>query len=77
MESGFELPIADVVSGRINELAVEVECGQTRLVVKYFEPMDSPVVSELEYAAHRIEILAGGRTLPIKEGGEVRAARWL
>jgi DNA-binding NtrC family response regulator len=64
MESGFELPIADAVSGRINELAVDVEGGQTRLVVKYIEPTDGSVVSELEYAAHlaahRIEILAGG-----------------
>jgi transcriptional regulator with GAF, ATPase, and Fis domain len=72
MESGFELPIADAMSGRINELAVDVEGGQTRLVVKYFEPMDSSVVSQLEYAAHlaahRIEILAGGGT-PTHQGG--------
>jgi transcriptional regulator with PAS, ATPase and Fis domain len=62
----FELPNVGAVSGRINELAVDVEGGQTRLVVKYFEPMDGAVVSELEYAAHlaahRIEILAGGGT---------------
>jgi len=60
----FELPNAGAVSGKINELAVDVEGGQTRLIVKYFEPLDGSVVSELEYAAHlaahRIEILAGG-----------------
>jgi hypothetical protein len=42
------------VSGRINKLTVDVEGGQTRLVVKYFEPMDGLVVSELEYAAMSI-----------------------
>jgi hypothetical protein len=48
----FELTNTDAVSGRINELAVDVEGGQTRLVVKYFEPIDGSVVSELEFAAH-------------------------
>ncbi len=66
LEREFELPNAGVVSGRINELAVDVEGGQTRLVVKYLEPMDGSIVSELEYAAHlaahRIEVLAGGGT---------------
>jgi DNA-binding NtrC family response regulator len=64
--SEFELPNAGPVSGRINELAVEVEGGQTRFVVKYFEPIDIAVICELEsaahLAAHRIEILAGDRT---------------
>jgi transcriptional regulator with GAF, ATPase, and Fis domain len=63
LEHEFEFRNADAVSGRINELVVDVEGGQTNLVVKYFEPMDSAVVCELEYAAHlaahRIEILAG------------------
>jgi transcriptional regulator with GAF, ATPase, and Fis domain len=62
----FELPNSDPVSRRINELAVDVEGGQTRIVVKYVEPTDGMVVSELvdaaHLAAHRIEILAGGWT---------------
>jgi DNA-binding NtrC family response regulator len=80
LEREFELPITDAVFGRINELAVDVEGGQTRLVVKYFEPTDGSVVSELEYAAHlaahRIEILAGGGA-PINtegRGSEGRSA---
>jgi DNA-binding NtrC family response regulator len=60
----FELPSTGAVPGRVNELAVDVEGGQTSFVVKYLEPMDLAVICELEsaahLAAHRIEILAGG-----------------
>ncbi len=64
LEREFKLPNAGAGAGRIKELAVCVEGGQTHLVVKFREPMDSAVVCELEYAAHlaayRIELLAGG-----------------
>jgi DNA-binding NtrC family response regulator len=68
----FELPNAGAVSGRVNELAVDVEGGQTRFVVKYLEPIDCAVVSDLEsaahLAAHRIEILAGAGGLSHRGG---------
>jgi hypothetical protein len=51
-EREFELPKAGAVSGRIIELGVDVQGGQTCLVVKYFKPMDSSVILELEHAAH-------------------------
>jgi transcriptional regulator with GAF, ATPase, and Fis domain len=64
LEREFKPPNAVAVTGRISELAVCVEGGQTHLVVRFYEPMDGVVVCELEYAAHlaahRIEILAGG-----------------
>ncbi len=60
----FKPPNAVAVVGRISELVVGVEGGQTHLVVRFYEPMDGMVVCELEYAshlaAHRIEMLAGG-----------------
>lgn len=63
IEREFKIPNA-VVGGKGKELAVSVEGGQTRLVVKFIEPPDSAAVCELEYAAHlaahRIEILFGG-----------------
>jgi hypothetical protein len=63
MERKFKIPNA-AVAGRIKELAVSVEGGQTYLVVKFLEPPDSASVCELEHAAHsaahRIEVLAGG-----------------
>lgn len=72
LENGFEIPNTGDVSGRVNELAVDVEGGQTRFVVKYFEPIDSAVICELEsaahLAAHRIEILAGGVALSHRGG---------
>jgi DNA-binding NtrC family response regulator len=74
----FKLPNPDPLSGRINELAVDVEGGQTRLIVKYLEPLDGSVVCELEYAAHlvahRIEILAGGG-MPTHQGGRGSGSR--
>jgi transcriptional regulator with GAF, ATPase, and Fis domain len=64
LEREFKPPNAIAVVGRIGELAIGVEGGQTHLVVKFLEPMDGAVMRELEYAAHlaahRIEILAGG-----------------
>ena len=71
MEREFKIPNA-VVTGRIKELSVSVEGGQTHLVVKFLEPPDGAAVCELEYAvylaAHRIEILAGGGTRPDRAG---------
>jgi DNA-binding NtrC family response regulator len=62
-EREFKPPKAVAGVGRIAELAVGVEGGQTRLVVRFYEPIGGAMVSELEYAAHlaahRIEILAG------------------
>ena len=64
MEREFKPPNAVAVVGRICELTVGVEGGQTHLVARFYEPMDGVVVCELEYAAHlaahRIEILAAG-----------------
>jgi transcriptional regulator with PAS, ATPase and Fis domain len=64
LEREFKPPNAIAMVGRIGELAVAVEGGQTHLVVKFLEPIDGSGVRELEYAAHlaahRIEILAGG-----------------
>ncbi len=64
LEREFKPPNAVAVAGRIGELAVGVEGGQTHLVVRFYEHLDGAVVCELEYAAHlaahRIEILAGG-----------------
>jgi transcriptional regulator with GAF, ATPase, and Fis domain len=58
----YKIPNTHVV-GRIRELAVSVEGGQTHLVVKFIEPLDIAAICALEYAAHlaahRIEILAG------------------
>jgi DNA-binding NtrC family response regulator len=63
MDREFKTPNAIMV-GRIKELAVSVEGGQTHLVLKFLEPLDSATVCELEFAAylaaHRIELLAGG-----------------
>ena len=79
IEREFKIPNA-VVIGRIKELAVSVEGGQTRLVVKFLEPLDSAAVCALEFAAylaaHRIEILAGGerRTHHGEAEGEGRSA---
>jgi DNA-binding NtrC family response regulator len=71
MDREFKIPNA-VVVGRIKELAVSVEGGQTHLVLKFLEPLDSATVWELEYAAHlaahRIEILAGGGGRPDRAG---------
>jgi len=68
LERELKLPNAGVGLGRINELAVSVEGGQTQLIVKFREPVESAVVCELEYAAHlaayRIELLAGGGLRP-------------
>jgi hypothetical protein len=59
IEREFKVPTA-VAVGRIKELAVSVEGGQTRLVVKFLEPLDSAAVCALEFAAylaaHRIEV---------------------
>jgi transcriptional regulator with PAS, ATPase and Fis domain len=64
LEREFKTPSAVAVVGRISELAAGVEGGQTRLVVRFYEPTYGAVVCELEYAAylaaHRIEFLAGG-----------------
>ena len=63
-EREFKPPNAVAIAGRIGELAVGVEGGQTHLVMSFYEPTDGAVVCELEYAAHlaahRIEILVGG-----------------
>jgi DNA-binding NtrC family response regulator len=63
MDREYKIPNTPVV-GRIRELAVSVEGGQTHLVVKFIDPLDIAAVCALEYAAHlaahRIEILAGG-----------------
>jgi len=65
LEREFKTPSAVAVVGRISELAAGVEGGQTRLVVRFYEPTYGAVVCELEYAAylaaHRIElvVLAG------------------
>jgi hypothetical protein len=63
----FKPPNAGAAAGRINELAVNTG-GQTRLVVKFFEPMDSTVIRWFEYdaclAAQRIELLASGLLRP-------------
>jgi len=60
----LKLPNAGAGAGRINQIAVCVKEGQTRLIVKFFEPVDSAVVCELKYATHlaayRIELLARG-----------------
>jgi hypothetical protein len=68
LEREFKPPNAGAVTGRINELAVSFEGGQTHLVVKFREPMDGALVCELECAAHlaarRIEFLAGGGAHP-------------
>jgi len=64
LEREFKPPNAIAVVGRISELAVVIEGGQTHLVVRFYEPLDGAVICELEYAAHlaahRIEILARG-----------------
>ena len=66
LEREFKHPNAGAVTGRINELAVSFEGGQTHLVVKFREPMDGALVCELECAANlaarRIEFLAGAVT---------------
>ncbi len=71
-EREFKPPNAGAAAGRINELAVCAVGGQTRLVVKFLEPLDGAVVCELEYAAHlaalRIEILAGVVARPDRVG---------
>src|SRR5262249_11481672 len=76
-EREFQIPNA-VVVGRIKELAISVEGGQTRLVVKFLEPLDSAAVCALEFAAylaaHRIEVLAGGG-LRTDRAGERNADR--
>jgi transcriptional regulator with GAF, ATPase, and Fis domain len=64
LERELKLPNHSASAGSINELAACVEGGQTQLVVKFCEPVDTAVVCELWYAAHlaayRIELLAGG-----------------
>jgi transcriptional regulator with GAF, ATPase, and Fis domain len=76
LEREFKPPIAVAVAGRIGELAIDVEGGQTHLVVSFYEPTDGAIVFELEYAAHlaahRIEILAGvgARTERAVKGSE-------
>lgn len=64
----LKLPNAGSIAGRISELAVSVEGGQTYLVVRFYTPTDGAAVCELEYAAHlaayRIELLAGGMARP-------------
>jgi len=63
LEREFKPPNAMAGTGKINEIEAGVEGRQTRLVVKFFEPLDGAAVGEFEYAthlaAHRIEILAG------------------
>ena len=79
LEREFKPPNAVAVAGRIGELRVCVEGGQTHLVVRFYEPMDVAVVCEFEYAAqlaaHRIETLAGGggRTDRAATGSEDRS----
>ena len=72
LEREFKPPNAGAAAGRINELAVCAVGGQTRLVVKFLEPLDGAVVCELEYAAHlaalRVEILAGVVARPDRVG---------
>ncbi len=64
LEREFKPPNVVAVAGRITEVAVGVEGGQTHLVVRFYEPADGAVVYEIEIAAHlaayRIEVLAGG-----------------
>jgi transcriptional regulator with PAS, ATPase and Fis domain len=64
LDGELKPPNAGSVIGKINELAVDVEGGQTHLVVRFYEPTDGAVMGELEYAAnlaaHRMEVLAGG-----------------
>jgi hypothetical protein len=64
LERELKLSNAGVGPGRINEIAVCVEGGQTQLIVKFREPVESAIICELWYAAHlaayRIEVLAGG-----------------
>jgi hypothetical protein len=63
----FKPPDAGAAAGSINVLAVNTG-GQTRLVVKFFEPMDSIVDRWFEYdaclAAQLIELLAMGLPRP-------------
>jgi transcriptional regulator with GAF, ATPase, and Fis domain len=63
LEREFKPPNAVAATGKINEIEAGVEGRQTRLVVKFLEPLDGVAVGEFEYAthlaAHRIEILAG------------------
>jgi len=79
LEREFKPPNAVAVVGRISELAAGVEGGQTRLVVRFYEPTYGAVVWELEYAAylaaHRIEFLAGGSggARTVEAGGEGRS----
>ena len=67
MEREFKIRNA-TVTGRIRELVVGVEGGQTHLVVKFLKPPDISAVCGLEHVAHlavhRIEILAGGGLHP-------------
>jgi len=64
LERELKLPNDGAGAGRINEIVVCVEDGQTQLIVKFFEPVESAVVCELKYATHlaayRIELLARG-----------------
>jgi hypothetical protein len=73
----FKPPDAGAAAGRINVLAVNTG-GQTRLVVKFFEQMDSTVIRWFEYdaclAAQRIELLAMG--LPCPDRAVTRNADW-
>jgi len=59
----LKLPGAGAGAGRVCELDIGVEGGQTHLIVRFREPMNGAVICELEYAAHlaahRIELLAG------------------
>jgi len=77
MEREYKIPNT-VRVGRIGELAVGVEGGQTHLVVKFLEPLDAAVVCVLGYAAHlaahRIEFLAG--TLGLTGGAGKRNGDW-
>jgi transcriptional regulator with GAF, ATPase, and Fis domain len=80
LEREFKPPNAVAATGKINEIEAGVEGRQTRLVVKFFEPLDGAAVGEFEYAthlaAHRIEILAGGEahTQRGEAEGEERSA---
>jgi transcriptional regulator with GAF, ATPase, and Fis domain len=80
LEREFKPPNAVAATGKINEIEAGVEGRQTRLVVKFFEPLGGAAVDEFELAthlaAHRVEILAGGEAR-IQHGeaeGEERSA---
>jgi DNA-binding NtrC family response regulator len=72
LEREFKLPNQGAIAGSVCELAANVDGGQTRLIVRFYEPTDGAVVYELEYAAHLaahcIEFLAGGEARADRNG---------